>query len=322
MPLNDWPPSASLKVLKRRARLLAEIRSYFAHHEVLEVETPFLSQGATTDPMIESFSVVCGDGDRFLHTSPEFAMKRLLASGSGDIYQICHVFRVGEQGRYHNPEFTLLEWYRLGWDDKRLAEEVVEFIGWVSASFTPGREFKTQFTTYADAFQQVVDLDPHTVSIEELQHAVTSRGISLPGDLSRNGCLDLLMGMVVAPEFNPDQLTVVCDYPSDQAALARIKKSDPPVAARFEVFAGALELANGFHELTDPLEQARRFQVDEMARMHAGLPIRPHDQRLLAALENGLPDCAGVALGVDRLLQWLEGDECLSDVIAFHWNQA
>lgn len=288
----------------------------------MEVETPYLSRGATTDPMIDSFSVAGENGERYLHTSPEFAMKRLLAAGSGDIYQVCHVFRGGEQGRFHNPEFTLLEWYRLGWDDKQLATEVVAFIGWVKDALATDRQFVVQYTTYETAFRQAVGLDVNTTATEELQLFAQSKEISLPKHLSRTGLLDLLWGVVVAPGFDADQLTVVHDYPADQAALARIKEGEPPVAARFEVFAGALELANGFHELLEPAEQKRRFLVEENARHRGHLPFRPYDRRLIAALEHGLPDCAGVALGVDRLLQWLVGTACVSDVMAFSWDRA
>lgn len=320
--LTEWQPSASLETLHQRAQLLAALRTYFAGQGIMEVETPLLSVAATTDPMIESLIVPAADGIRFLHTSPEFAMKRLLAAGSGDIYQICRVFRAGEQGRHHNPEFTLVEWYRLGWDDRRLADEVIQLIASTAQSLGVKEQIDIQYKTYADVFQERFGLDPHLASQESLLDSAASEGLRLQGALSRDGCLDLLMGLVIAPAFAPDQLTVITDYPVTQAALARVRKGDPPVAARFEVFAGGLELANGFHELTDAAEQQRRFEEDEQVRISTGRSARPCDRRLLRALESGLPDCAGVALGLDRLLLWLTGGTRLSEVTAFTWERA
>ncbi|MEJ2675825.1 MAG: EF-P lysine aminoacylase GenX [Acidihalobacter sp.] len=284
---QDWPPTASLEALRQRARMLAGIRAFFAHAGVLEVETPALSQAAATDVQIESFAVPAGPGMRYLHTSPEFPMKRLLAAGSGDIYQICRVFREDEAGRYHNPEFTLLEWYRLGWDAERLAQEVVELIGAV-----------------------------------ELNAVARAQGLHVVGDLGRDGWLDLLFSESVAAAFAPETLTVIDDYPASQAALARVRPGTPPVAERFEVFAGPVELANGFHELTDAREQAARFEADNRERDLRGQGSVPADGRLVAALEADLPDCAGVALGLDRLLMWLGGWERIDQVVAFPWARA
>ncbi|OBS10445.1 EF-P lysine aminoacylase EpmA [Acidihalobacter prosperus] len=320
--MSDWEPSAEREALVQRARLLAAVRAYFAAHGALEVETPVLSAAATTDPMIESFAVSDGGAARYLQTSPEFPMKRLLAAGSGDIYQICRVFRAGEQGRYHNPEFTLLEWYRLGWDDTRLADEVAALIGVVADALGVASSFEVARLTYAQAFDACLGLDPHRASTADLAATAAAAGVRPDVPLPRDAWLDLLVGAVVAPAFPETRLTVLTDYPASQAALARVHAGDPPVAARFEVFAGALELANGFHELTDAAEQARRFDADVQARAGAGAPVRPPDRRLIAALAAGLPDCAGVALGLDRLLMWLSGRERLADVIAFDWSRA
>ncbi|AOU97607.1 EF-P lysine aminoacylase GenX [Acidihalobacter yilgarnensis] len=318
----DWVPSAATEVLAQRAQMLAAVRDYFATHVAMEVETPALSVGATTDPMIESFAVLDGAAKRYLQTSPEFPMKRLLAAGSGDIYQICRVFRAEEQGRFHNPEFTLLEWYRLGWDDARLADEVVALIRAVADALALAPDFEVARLSYAQAFEARLGLDPHRAEVAELVVAASDAGVCPEGDLSRDGWLDLLMGVVVAPGFPSNRLTVVGDYPASQAALARIRAGDPPVAARFEVFAGGLELANGFHELTDADEQARRFDEDVRRRVATDAPRRPPDRRLIDALAAGLPDCAGVALGLDRLLLWLTGRSRLSEVVAFAWDRA
>ncbi|AOV17227.1 EF-P lysine aminoacylase GenX [Acidihalobacter aeolianus] len=320
--MTDWRPTASREALQQRASLLAALRGFFAERSLLEVETPMLSVGATTDPTIESFALHGATPPRYLHTSPEFPMKRLLAAGSGDIYQICRVFRQGERGRFHNPEFTLVEWYRLGWDDARLASEVVELALRAAESLDLPADFEVARLSYAEVFAEVLGIDPHRAPKETLIELARTAGVAPEGELTRDGWLDLLMGLAVAPAFPAGRLTVVSDYPATQAALARIREGYPPTAARFEVFGGSLELANGFHELTDAGEQARRFAVDEAYRVSVDAPERPADRRLIAALEAGLPDCAGVALGVDRLLLWLTGRDDLAEVIAFPWERA
>ncbi|MEJ2631281.1 MAG: EF-P lysine aminoacylase EpmA [Acidihalobacter sp.] len=319
---QDWPPTASLEALRQRARMLAGIRAFFAHAGVLEVETPALSQAAATDVQIESFAVPAGPGMRYLHTSPEFPMKRLLAAGSGDIYQICRVFREDEAGRYHNPEFTLLEWYRLGWDAERLAQEVVELIGAVAQALERPAPAVVRRLSYAQAFGEALGLDPHAATSTELNAVARAQGLHVVGDLGRDGWLDLLFSESVAAAFAPETLTVIDDYPASQAALARVRPGTPPVAERFEVFAGPVELANGFHELTDAREQAARFEADNRERDLRGQGSVPADGRLVAALEADLPDCAGVALGLDRLLMWLGGWERIDQVVAFPWARA
>lgn len=302
--------------------MLAGIRAFFAQASVLEVETPMLSQAAATDVQIESFSVPMADGARHLHTSPEFPMKRLLAAGSGDIYQICRVFRGDEAGRYHNPEFTLLEWYRLGWDAARLAQEVAELIGAVARALERPAPTAVRRLSYAQAFGEVLGVDPHLASGAELAAVAHAQGLQVIGELGRDDWLDLLFSERIAAAFAPDVLTVIDDYPASQAALARVRPGTPPVAERFEVFAGPVELANGFHELADAHEQAARFEADNRERGRRGQRIMPVDGHLVAALEAGLPDCAGVALGLDRLLMWLGGWEHIDQVVAFPWARA
>jgi len=293
--------------------MLHRIRAFFMARGVLEVETPLLSRAGNTDPSIASLEV-CDGG--WLHTSPEFPMKRLLAAGSGDIYQICKVFRGGESGRFHNPEFTLLEWYRLGYDDRRLAEEVVALIGEVAE-----RRLEVVSVSYRSLFLDALGIDPLRTGVDELQTLARARGIAPDGDMPRDDWLDLLLSHIVTPSFPTDRLTVVTDYPASQAALARLN-ADGETAARFEIYWGAVELANGYFELTDPVEQRRRVAAEQSARRQRGLPPIRADERFLQAIDHGLPDCAGVALGLDRLLMKVMGAEHIDEVIAFPWNRA
>ena len=309
----SWRPGASLHALAERARMLQRIRAFFMARGVLEVETPLLSKAGNTDPSIASLEV-CDGG--WLHTSPEFAMKRLLAAGSGDIYQICKVFRGGESGRFHNPEFTLLEWYRLGFDDRRLADEVVALIGEVAA-----RRLDVVSVSYRSLFLDALGIDPLRAGMDELQALARGRGIAPDGDMPRDDWLDLLLSHVVTPSFPADRLTVATDYPASQAALARLN-ADGETAARFEIYWGAVELANGYFELTDPVEQRRRVDAEQSARRRRGLPPIRADERFLQAIDHGLPDCAGVALGLDRLLMKVIGVEHIDEVIAFDAGRA
>lgn len=308
-----------------RARTMARIREFFHRQGVMEVETPVCSRYATTDPAIESLATrYSGPGapagtPLYLHTSPEFPMKRLLAAGSGPIYQICKVFRDGESGRLHNPEFTLLEWYRPGFDHHRLMDEVERLVQALLPEPQPVRRF-----SYRTLFQQQLGLDPHRAPVDQLRDAALARGPSGVAQLQlshRDAWLDLLMTHCIEPAMGPG-LCFVYDYPASQAALSRVRPGDPPVAERFELYVGGVEVANGFHELTDAAEQQRRFERDLQARSAAGQPVVPMDRRLLAALARGLPDCAGVALGIDRLLMQLSGAEQISQVIAFPLERA
>jgi len=318
----DWRPTASLEMLRLRAEILAKIRTFFAGREVLEVETPLLASAPVTDLHLQALS--CGyrgpgaDEGRelYLQTSPEFAMKRLLAAGSGPVYQICKAVRDGEAGGKHNPEFTILEWYRPGWNHHRLMIEVDELLQVVLGT-VPGDRL-----TYATIFERHAGVDPFSASDEELVSRAETLGVVEPENLERDDLLNLLLTHVVEPQLGRDHPTFVHDYPASQASLARIRPGDPPVAERFEVFSEGVELANGYHELTDPAEQRRRFESDNTARRAARLPVVPIDERLLAALEHGLPDCAGVALGIDRLLMLAAGTREISDVLAFPIDRA
>lgn len=302
--------------------MLAAIRDFFAQARVLEVETPMLSRAAATDAQIESFAVPLGATSRYLHTSPEFPMKRLLAAGSGDIYQICRVFREDEAGRYHNPEFTLLEWYRLDWTPGRLIDEVIALIGAVAQALGRPPPQAVRRLSYGQAFVETLGLYPPEATARELAAVGRERGLQVIGEIDRDAWLDLLFSECIVAAFAPESLTVIDEYPASQAALARVRPGSPPVAERFELFAGAVELANGYHELANADEQAERFANDNRLRAVAGRRELPVDECLLAALEAGLPDCSGVALGLDRLLMWLGGWSCIDDVLAFPWARA
>jgi elongation factor P--(R)-beta-lysine ligase len=319
---SNWRPTASLEALKARARLMAAARVFFDSRGVMEVSTPALSAAAATDPQLASLRTgLSGRGARWLHTSPEFPMKRLLAAGAGDIYQLCTVFRDGETGRWHNPEFKLLEWYRLGFDDRRMAEETAELIACLLAGSR--RLPPPEFVTYRDAFLAHAGIDPLTAGTEAVvEAAIQAVGTGGPTDWTRADWLDLLGSARVYPALGRGQLTVLTDYPVEQAALARLKPGDPPTAARFEVFLDGLELANGFHELGDVTEQGRRFEAENEARRARGLPELPVDRRLLAALAHGLPDCAGVALGFDRLVALAIGARHIDEVLPFPDHRA
>ena len=314
----NWQPAANVPMLRTRAAMLASARAFFAERGVLEVDTPILSAAAPSDPQIEPLSAgVSGFARRFyLCTSPEYAMKRLLAFGSGDIYQIGKVFRDEEHGRWHNPEFTMIEWYRLGLDDHGLMLETEALLARLLA---PARRLGAAVRlTYAEALGRHAGVDAHTASEAQLAHAAARLGIDCDGALDRDARLDLLMGLVVGPKLGrSDTPTFICDYPPSQASLARIKPGTPPVAARFELYLDGVELANGFHELCDAAEQRARFEQDLAIRRGRGQPVLPLDTRLLGALEHGLPDCAGAALGFDRVVALAAGADSLGAAMAF-----
>ncbi len=311
--------------LRLRARLYALIREFFAVRNVLEVETPILSEGANTDPNIQSFvtqfggHVDSGSRQRWLRTSSEFAQKRLLAAGVGDCYELGRVFRDGEAGRRHNPEFTMLEWYRVGWDHERLMDEVVELLQLALALV--GKNGDVHKSSYRDLFLGTLGIDPFDADTAKLRVALGDIRIEEQG-LSRDDWLDLLLTHRIQPEFPHDRITVVYDYPMSQCALAWIRHDDPPVAERFEVYLGQHELANGYHELTDGNEQRARFAHDNRRRRERGLAELPVDENLLAALERGMPACAGVALGIERLLMAMMDTDDIGDVLAFAFARA
>jgi len=321
----NWQPSARFEALRLRARLNAVIRAFFEQREVLEVETPILSQAGNTDPNIASFSlqfgghVDAGPRQRWLRTSPEFPLKRLLAAGFGDCYELGRVFRDGEAGGRHNPEFTMLEWYRLGWDHRRLIEETAALVQ--EALQLVGRQATLQWVSYHDLYRQQLSLDPATASDEQLRMALGDVVID-PQGLGRDDWLDLLMTHRLQPGFGDDQLLAVYDYPASQCALARVRHDAVPVAERFELYLGPLELANGYHELADGQEQRQRFVRDTQVRQARGDDAPAMDEHLLAALDAGFPHCAGVALGVDRLLMAMLGTSRIADVLAFDFARA
>lgn len=315
-----WQPSASLENLRRRAAILAAVRRFFAERQVLEVETPVLIGASAADPNLHSFSLAYeGPGAPparrlWLQTSPEFAMKRLLAAGSGCIYQICRAFRTDERGRLHNPEFTMVEWYRLGFDHYQLMDEVTELVAAVLGPRT------VRALSYRTAFQRYVGIDPFDASVDELKACAAHHGIPLPGltDADRDGWLDLLFSELISPELGQGDFTYICDFPASQAALARLRLVDGvEVAERFELFIDGMEIANGYHELTDPAEQRQRFEQERAYRQATGQPESTVDERLLAALAAGLPDCAGVALGFDRFVMLAVGANRIDEVLAF-----
>jgi lysyl-tRNA synthetase class 2 len=317
-------PSRHPDALRMRARLNALVRTFFAERNVLEVETPVLSRAGNTDPNIASFSLEFSgrtDGaprTRWLRTSPEYPLKRLLAEGIGDCYELGRVFRDGEAGGRHNPEFTMLEWYRTGRDHRWLARETAALVQ--AALALVAREARVVETSYRDLYDTQLGIDPFTADEATLRAALGDVAID-PAGLTRDDWLDLLATHRLQPAFPADQLLIVHDNPASQCALARIRVGDPPVAERFEVYLGPLELANGYHELRDPAEQRERFQRDHAVRATRGQPAPPLDEALLAALA-GLPDCAGVALGIDRLLMAMLGTGRIADVLAFDFARA
>lgn len=316
---TSWRPSAGLDTLRWRARCVARVRDFFAARGVWEVETPLLSAAAATDPGLNALSsrvAVSRPHRRYWHTSPEFPMKRLLAAGSGPIYQICHAFRDGELGRLHNPEFTLLEWYRPGYDEWHLMDELEELLGTLLPSVAGAQRL-----SYREAFAGRLGLDPLTADAESCRRCCLDQDLTVaaPATAGRDFWLDLLMSHVIGPGLGRGAPCFVYDYPASQAALARLTPGPPAVAARFELYLNGVEVANGFHELADAGEQAERFEADLRQRRRAGLECPPVDTRLLAALRAGLPDCAGVAVGLDRLLMLAAGAQSLDQVMAFPW---
>jgi lysyl-tRNA synthetase class 2 len=318
-----WRPSTTRAALELRARALAQARSFFATRGVLEVDTPLVVNAGVTDVHIHSAQVSFREdaGKYFLHTSPEYAMKRLLAAGSGDIYQICHVVRALERGRLHNAEFTLIEWYRLGFTLEALMDEVEALVRELLGAAEAG--WASERISYQEAFLRELSLDPFTVPLPELVAAARAYGYE-PGQDSpdRDELLELLMSVAVGPRLGLSALTFVHRYPATQAALARIDPQDPRAALRFELYSGGVELANGFDELCTGFEQRVRFEQDVHERARRGLPALLPDERLLAALEAGLPPCAGVALGFDRTLMLAAGASRIDDVLPFPIERA
>lgn len=297
---------------------MAMVRHFFAERGVLEVDTPSLSHHGVTDRYMRSMTAqVSSTESGFLQTSPEYAMKRLLAAGSGSIYQICKAYRQDEMGVKHNPEFTMLEWYRVGFDHFQLMDEAFAF---VTAILGPKQR---QMLTYQQAFLEFIGIDPLSINDAELeQFARTSLGL-LPDELERDDYLSLLFEDKIEPQLGLNEsVCFIYDYPASQAALARISESDPRVAHRFELYIEGIELANGFYELDDCKQQLERFNADNQWRKANGLAEIAIDQRFISALESGLPECSGLALGLDRLLMIKLNTRNIEDVIAFSWDRA
>lgn len=312
--MSAWQPTANLAILQSRAQLYRQIRDFFAQRSVLEVETPVLSKSCVPDSLIEPL-VTQYHGDRvqhlFLQTSPELAMKRLLAAGCGSIYQIAKAFRDGESGRWHNPEFSILEWYRVGFTKLDLIQEVDEFLQ-TMLGCAPALAI-----SYCELFEKYTHLHPLTEPLYKLQNYVTRYHIDNVKDLDRDTCLQLILSHQIEQQLGHDRPVVITDFPATQAALARTQVENPDLAERFEFYVQGIELANGFYELTDVIEQRQRFEHSLQERTQQNKSLYPIDENFLAALDNGLPACAGVALGLDRLLMLLVNATHIDEVLSF-----
>lgn len=319
-PNETWRPSAAISILRRRAELLAQIRHFFADRQVLEVETPALSRAASSEVHLQSMQVsVANIPIGYLHTSPELAMKRLLAAGSGDIYQLCKVFRAGEQGTRHNPEFTLLEWYRLGFDMQAMMQEVAALLNELLATQLHDAPI---FMSYRQAFLDYAQIDPLASTPDQWQAAFNQYSGEEVAGASGTDWLDLLLSLVVQPKLPAARLVFITHFPAVQASLAKLDDADPRVARRFEVFVNGSELANGFEELTDYREQQQRIEAEQCVRREQGLACLPEDERFLAALAHGLPACSGVAVGVDRILMLVAGLTQVNEALSFDFTRA
>lgn len=316
---TNWQPTASMEQLRQRAALISAIRQFFAERQVMEVDTPAMSHATVTDIHLHTFQTEFvgpgyADGSKlFFMTSPEFHMKRLLAAGSGCIYQINKAFRNEENGRYHNPEFTMLEWYRIGFDHHNLMDEMDDLLQLVLKCGAAER------MTYQHAFIDALGVCPLEGSMLALKEAAGKLGLSdiAEPEEDRDTLLQLLFSIGVEAKIGQQVPAFVYDFPASQAALAKINPQDHRVADRFEVYFKGIELANGFHELDNPKEQLSRFEQDNAKRLEMGIKPQPIDYHLIGALEAGLPDCAGVALGIDRLIMLALGCDHIDQVTAF-----
>lgn len=326
----DWVPQADWDTGKARMAMYRAVRDFFQIRAVQEVETPILSSAAATDLHLSSFVVSPPAADLsithrqwFLQTSPEYPMKRLLAAGSGAIFQICKVFRCNEQGRHHNPEFSMLEWYRPGFSYWQLMQEVESL---VQEIFQPFRTLApARSISYRDLFEQWVNLDITEVDIDGLHQRALDLDLPIPDqpeNMGRDGWLDLILSLFIQPKLSNEDMLFVYDYPASQSALAHVRQDDWPVAERFELFLSGIEVANGYQELTDAEEQKSRFHQDLQARRRANLMAVPEDEHLIGALNHGLPHCSGVALGLDRCLMLMLGFEQIQQVISFPIDRA
>lgn len=312
----NWQPTSQLPAIRARAEAYKKIRQFFAERNVLEVETPLMAACAVTDPYIQAFNV----DNKFLQTSPEYAMKRLLAADCGSIYQICKAFRKEEAGNFHNPEFTMIEWYRLGFDHVQLMQETDELLQLILDCPRAHR------VSYLQLFNDKIGINPHTADLTTLRQCAIKHGINLSEktqqELNVTDWLQLLMSHVLEPQLIGPAPWFVYDFPAAQAALAKVIPGEYPVAARFEVYMEGIELANGYYELQDPAEQVKRFDADNLLRKQQNLVYMVPDQHLVSALKAGFPDCAGIALGLDRVLMLKLKTKSIADVIAFTINNA
>ncbi len=305
----SWEPSATIDILKVRAQVNAHIRSYFQIRNVIEVETPVANQYAVTDLHIDCIAT---DHDKFLHSSPEYAMKKLLAFHKCDIYQLCKVFRANEVGRLHHDEFTMLEWYRVEMNYKDLMKEVADLVTSLVCNYLELLE--TKFIRYQEIFKNYVCIDVETATQADYLQVFGDHSINLNSSLTIEQYQELVLDQIIVPKLEKQRMTFVYDYPAEQAALAKLNQSG--VAERFELYLGGVELANGFQELTDAQQQLSRFEEDNRKRLLANKKAIEIDENFLSALESGLPESAGVALGVDRLLMVMLGVEHIDDVLS------
>lgn len=332
---DDSLPTAGIEILRRRARLLAVVRTFFEKRGYFEVETPLLSHDVCVDAWLDPFIVPDVAPGRsappmYLQTSPEFAMKRLLVAGAEAIYQITRSFRRGEAGRLHNPEFTIVEWYRTGTtiaDQMDLVENLVRTMDGLRSEGIgvplDARPFER--LTYDVAFERFAGQRVLNRDSSELAQLAAQHSVSVPPQFDhsdKDAWLNLLLANVVEPRLKELRAVFLCDYPASQSALARVRADDPPVAERFELYLDGIEICNGYQELTDAEELKQRMRRQALLRRANGLSDLPSDSRLIAAMRAGLPECAGVALGFDRLALWVLGRNTVADVLAFPFERA
>jgi lysyl-tRNA synthetase class 2 len=306
----SWEPEATLDLLKMRAQLNGQIHAYFQARNVTEVETPILNQFAVTDLQIDSIAT---ESSKYLHTSPEYAMKRLLAFHKCDIYQLCKVFRANEKGRYHNNEFTLLEWYRVGWSYKDLMKEVAELITVLASNYISLHD--VTYISYQDIFKQYASINVQTANQADFLQICGNYSIKLNSSLTTFQYQELILDQIIVPKLEKRHMTFIYNYPAEQSALAKL--NDQGHAERFELYLDGIELANGFQELTDAQEQFSRFEEDNRQRLLVNKKAIKVDTDFIAALESGLPESAGVALGIDRLLMIMSGAKHINEVLSF-----
>ncbi|KAF3983793.1 MAG: EF-P lysine aminoacylase GenX [Methylococcales symbiont of Hymedesmia sp. n. MRB-2018] len=324
---GQWAPACNLKQLQCRAQMLSKIRAFFEQRKVLEVETPLLCHSTGTDPQLDFFSSAyhCSPNNKqmYLQTSPEFAMKRLLAAGSGSIYQICKAFRNGESGRFHNPEFSILEWYRIDYNLQQLMDETIELLLYVLEKNESTANIKV--LTYSALFEEITALNPCNFCLQSYISYAENNNLTDAISLCENDhsmWLDFIFSHIIQPELEQYHLCIVYGYPAIQASLSRINIDNPAIADRFEVFIKGIEIANGFLELADRNEQERRFDQENEVRRSKGMMLVKKDPYFLDALSAGLPECSGIALGLDRLLMILTNSNSLKEVMPFPFDRA